>query len=137
MMVERGIDVAHSTILRWVTRLVPEFEKRWDRYRRRVGGKWNYLYRAVDQYGPAIDYVLRKDRGVAAAQAFFHKTLASYGNRLPPTVTLDGRRPSRSALWKLRMEHDRWRHAKVRTCQNLNNIVEQDHRGIRARYGPM
>ena len=40
MMAERGIDVAHSTILRWVTRFVPEGEKRWDRYRRRVGGSW-------------------------------------------------------------------------------------------------
>jgi hypothetical protein len=40
IMAERGIDVAHSTILRWVTRFVPEFEKRWDRYRRRVGGSW-------------------------------------------------------------------------------------------------
>ena len=116
MMAERGIDVAHSTMLRWVTRFVPEFEKRWDRYRRRVGGswrvdetyvcvrgKWNYLYRAVDLYGQTIDFVLRKDRGVAAAQAFFLKALASNGNRFPRTVTLDGHRPSRAALWKLRM----------------------------------
>jgi transposase-like protein len=29
MMAERGIKVAHSTILRWVTRYIPEFEKRW------------------------------------------------------------------------------------------------------------
>ena len=35
------------------------------------------------------------------------------------------------------MEHVRWRHVKVRTCQYLNNIVGQDHRGINARYGPM
>ena len=28
MMAERSVDVAHSTILRWVTRFVPEFEKR-------------------------------------------------------------------------------------------------------------
>jgi transposase-like protein len=33
MMAERGVKVAHSTILRWVTRYVPEFENRWDRYR--------------------------------------------------------------------------------------------------------
>src|ERR1700730_5015756 len=32
MMAERGIQVAHSTILRWVTRYVPEFEKRWNRF---------------------------------------------------------------------------------------------------------
>jgi DDE domain len=59
MMAERGIKVAHSTILRWVTRYVPEFEKRWNRFSKAVGtswhvdetyvsikAKWHYLYRA-------------------------------------------------------------------------------------------
>jgi transposase-like protein len=40
MMSERGIALAHSTILRWVQRYVPEFEKRWNRYARPVGGSW-------------------------------------------------------------------------------------------------
>ena len=84
-----------------------------------------------------LTLLLRKDRGVAAAQAFFRKALASNGQRFPRTVTLDGHKQSRTALWKLRMEHTKWRHVKVRTCQYLNNIVEQDHRGIKARYGPM
>src|SRR5450755_1308779 len=37
MMAERGVKVAHSTILRWVTRYVPEFEKRWSRFSKAVG----------------------------------------------------------------------------------------------------
>jgi transposase-like protein len=37
MMGERGIELAHTTILRLVQRYVPEFEKRWSRYARRVG----------------------------------------------------------------------------------------------------
>ena len=62
MMGERGIELAHTTILRWVQRYVPEFEKRWSRYARAVGGswrcdetyikvngRWTYLYRAVDK----------------------------------------------------------------------------------------
>jgi DDE domain len=59
MMAERGVRVAHSTILRWVTRYVPEFEKRWNRFSKAIGtswrvdetyvsikAKWHYLYRA-------------------------------------------------------------------------------------------
>src|SRR5450759_619700 len=43
MMAERGVEVAHSTILRWVTRYVPEFEKRWARFSKRLApsGVWN------------------------------------------------------------------------------------------------
>lgn len=61
IMAERGIGVAHTTIMRWVQRYVPEFEKRWQRYARPVGtswrvdetyikvkGRWAYLYRAID-----------------------------------------------------------------------------------------
>jgi transposase-like protein len=34
MMIERGIDLPHTTILRWVQYYSPEFEKRWNRYAR-------------------------------------------------------------------------------------------------------
>ena len=150
MMAERGVSVVHTTILRWTLRFVPEFEKRWVRFRRPVGGswrvdeayvcirgQWHYLYRAVDQHGQTIDFLLRRDCGIAAAQAFFRKALDSNGDRFPRTVTLDGHVPSRSELWKLRRDRVKWRHVRVRTCKYLNNIVEQDHRGIKARYGPL
>jgi len=39
-MAERGITLTHTTILRWVQRYVPEFEKRWSRYARPVGDSW-------------------------------------------------------------------------------------------------
>jgi hypothetical protein len=32
MMGERGIDMAHTTILRWVQHYTPEFQKRWNRF---------------------------------------------------------------------------------------------------------
>ncbi|HEX8797578.1 MAG TPA: hypothetical protein VF772_03150 [Terriglobales bacterium] len=39
-MADRGITLTHTTILRWVRHYLPEFEKRWNRYARPVGGSW-------------------------------------------------------------------------------------------------
>jgi transposase-like protein len=94
MMAERGIVVSHSTILRWVSRYVPEFEKRFNRFARPVNTSWrvdtcinirgkNFLYRAVDKHGKTLDFLLRPDRGIAAAQAFFRKALSSSLLRWP------------------------------------------------------
>ena len=70
-MAERSVDVAHTTIMRWVQRYVPEFAKRWRRYVRPIGtswrvdktylkvkGKWGYLYRAVDRAGQTVNSLL-------------------------------------------------------------------------------
>jgi transposase-like protein len=75
MMADRGISVTHTTILRWVQRYLPEFERRWCRYARRVGGSWRmdetyikvhgqwvYLYRAVDKAGQTVDFFLSRNR---------------------------------------------------------------------------
>jgi putative transposase len=40
MMAERGVTVSHTTIMRWVLRYVPEFEKRWNRFSRPIGTSW-------------------------------------------------------------------------------------------------
>src|SRR2546421_6842937 len=40
MMAERGLSMAHTTIMRWVQRYAPEFEKRWRRFARAVGQSW-------------------------------------------------------------------------------------------------
>ncbi len=148
MMAERGIELAHTTVLRWVQCLMPEFEKRWMRFARPVGkswrvdethlrirGAWRYRYRAVDQQGRTVDFRLSEHRDIEAAKDFFRKVLLSTG--APMKVTLDGHYPSHRALFELRREARIWRRVKVRTCQYLNNIVEQDHRAIKARAGPM
>jgi transposase-like protein len=100
MMGERGIELAHTTILRWVQRYVPEFEKRWGWYARAVGGswrcdetnikvngRWTYLYRAVDKRGRTVDFRLSERRDVAAAKAFFRKSMKHHG--APRVITLD------------------------------------------------
>jgi hypothetical protein len=84
MMAERGLSLAHTTIMRWIQRYVPEFEKRTNRFARLAGrswrvdetyvkikGRWTYVYRAVDKEGKAADFLLRAKRDVAAAKAFF------------------------------------------------------------------
>jgi transposase-like protein len=103
MMAERGIVVSHTTIHRWVIRYVPEFERRWNRFARPVNtswrvdetyinirGKFSYLYRAVDKHGKTVEFLLRPDRGIAAAQAFFRKALSTRLPRWPRMITLGG-----------------------------------------------
>ena len=127
MMAERGIAVSHTTIHRWVIRYVPEFEKRWNRWARRVHSswrvdetyirvrsKWHYLYRTVDKHGKTVDFLLRPDRGIAAAQAFFRKALATSLPRWPRKVTLDGHVPSHQALRLLRREDPKWKRSEER-----------------------
>jgi transposase-like protein len=150
MMAERGITISHSTILRWVQRYVPEFEKRWDRYARPVHSSWrmdetavsvrggvHYLYRAVDKHGKTVDSLLCADRGESAARAFFNKALKTHQPRRPRKVNLDGNAASHRALRLLRQEKPQWRSVVVRSRRYLNNIVEQDHRAIKRRCAPM
>ena len=150
MMAERGVVVSHTTILRWVIRYVPEFEKRWNRWARRVNsswrvdetyicvrGKWHDLYRAVDKHGKTVDFLLRADRGIVAAQAFFRKALTTSLPRWPRKITLDGHAARHQALRLLRRENPRWKYVRVRSCRYLNNIVEQDHRAIKRRCDSM
>ena len=40
MMAERGLSLAHTTILRWVKRYSPEFVKRWNRFGTPTGQSW-------------------------------------------------------------------------------------------------
>jgi transposase-like protein len=150
MMAERGIAVSHSTIFRWVQRYVPEFERRWARYARRVNSSWrmdetavsvrggaHYLYRAVDKHGKTVDSLLCTDRSESAARAFFGKALETNQNRRPRKINLDGNAATHRALRLLRQENPVWRSVVVRSCRYLNNIVEQDHRAIKSRCAPM
>jgi len=80
IMAERGLSMAHSTILRGVQRFVPVFEKRWCKYATPVGGswrvdetyikvkgRWGYLYRAVDKQGQTVDFYLYPFTGVSSS----------------------------------------------------------------------
>jgi transposase-like protein len=146
MMAERGVDLAHTTIMRWIQRFVPEFEKRWNRFAYKAGrswrvdqtyvkikGRWTYLYRA-DSDGKTIDFLLRANRDVAAAKAFFQR--ADQG-RLPRAITLDGYQASHRAAREFLGEHRRGGRTEARSSKYLNNLIEQDHRSLKLRLGPM
>jgi transposase-like protein len=132
MMAERGVTVSHSTILRWVQRYVPEFERRWGRYARRVHSSWRMDETAISVRGGA-----HEDRSESAARAFFSKALITHQHRRPRKVNLDGNAASHRALRSLRQENPEWRSVVVRSRRYLNNIVEQDHRAIKRRCAPM
>jgi transposase-like protein len=150
MMAERGISVSHTTVMRWVLRYVPEFERRWSRYARRVDPSWrmdetavpvrggrHYLYRAVDKYGRSVDSLLCAERGIGAAQAFFRNAVNAHSQRWPRKVNLDGNMATYVALRLLRDENPRWSSVIVRKRRYLNNIIEQDHRAIKRRCASM
>ena len=97
LLAERGLEVDHVTIYRWVQRFTPLFADaarplrratgdRWfvDETYVKVAGRWRYLCRAVDQYGQVIDVLLSEQRDTAAAR------------RLSPMRWRTGRRRSKS-----------------------------------------
>ena len=135
MMAERGLQLAHTTIMRWVQRYVPEFEKRWVRYMRRSGrswrvdetylkvrGRWVYLYRGVDRDGNTVDFRLSPKRDVAAAKAFFRKALRTQG-RAPVSITVDGYAASHRAVREMPTENKAWKRSKLRSSKYLNNLI--------------
>jgi transposase-like protein len=136
MMAERGIALVHTTILRWVQRYVPEFEKRWKRYALPVGeswrvdetylkvrGQWVYLYRAVDRRGRTVDFLLSRRRDIDAAKRFFSRVVRQHG--APRVITLDGYAASHRAVAKLKAVGTLPDRVQVRSCKYLNNLVEK------------
>lgn len=149
MMAERGLSLAHTTIMRWVQHYTPEFEKRWNRHALAVGqswrvdetyvkirGVWHYLYRAVDRAGQTVDFRLSTRRDVAAAKAFFRKAIKGQ-RRQPHTITLDGYAASHRAVHELKADGSLPMETKLRSSKYLNNLIEQDHRGVKQRIAVM
>jgi transposase-like protein len=149
MMAERGLTMAHTTIMRWVHHYAPEFERRWNRFARPAGaswrvdetyvkirGEWVYLYRAVDRAGKTVDFRLSPRRDVAAAKAFLRKAIEGQGS-VPRSITLDGYAASHCAVREMKADGQLPDDIQLRSSKYLNNLVEQDHRGVKLRIGPM
>jgi transposase, IS6 family len=149
MFANRGVQVDHTTLSRWIQVYAPELEKRirphlrtsngsWrvDETYIRVKGKWVYLYRAVDAAGQTIDFLLSAKRDAAAARRFFRKALKQEHTVNPRTITVDKNAAYPVAVKAMKRSGELWRFAKLRQVKFLNNIVEQDHRRIKRLVRP-
>jgi putative transposase len=146
LMRERGVQVDHSTINRWVIKYSPQLEEAFHRRKRpvwiswrmdetyiRVKGEWRYLYRAVDKYGETVDFLLMDNRGQEAALRFLKKAIRRNG--VPETITIDGSDANEAAIKRSNQEYGTA--IEIRQVKYLNNIVEQDHRGVKRITRPM
>ncbi|AZV43330.1 transposase [Peribacillus asahii] len=150
MMEERGLSIAHTTIMRWVHQYAPELDERVRRHLKptndswrvdetyvKVKGQWMYLYRAVDSEGNTIDFYLNKTRDHKAAKRFFKKALRSFHVSKPRVITVDKNPSYPLAIEELKKEKKMPVGIQIRQVKYLNNIVEQDHRFIKKRVRSM
>jgi putative transposase len=146
LMEERGVAVDHSTINRWVIKYSPLLEEafhcrkrhvwvswRMDETYIKVKGQWRYLYRAVDKQGQTIDFLLTEQRDEQAAKRFLVKAIRRHG--VPEKITIDGSAANKAAITSYNEEHGTA--IEIRQIKYLNNIVEQDHRGVKRITCPM
>jgi putative transposase len=146
LMAERGVKLGSSTAQKWTVHFAPQIEAEFRKMKRKVGtswrmdetylkvnGKWTYLYRAVDKAGKTVDFMLSEKRYSKSVLKFFKKAFDSNG--MPDKVSIDKSGSNTTALkrindiifllgyWHLFIE--------IRRSKYLNNIIEQDHRGIK------
>ena len=144
MMQERGVEVDHSTINRWVLKYAPELDKRirphlqstndsWrvDETYIKVKGKWKYLYRAVDSLGNTLDFLLCAKRDATAAERFLRKTLKAAHTQFPRVINVDKNAAYPPAFDDLKASEQLPKTTQLRQVKYLNNRVEQDHRFIK------
>jgi putative transposase len=150
----RGANVDHATIQRWVVRYGSKFAENAKKRRSQIHLKWHidetyvtvkgdhcYLYRAIDNEGQTIDFMLSEHRDETAATAFFMKTIDS-ANLIPDIVFMDKSGANETALVNINLLlfMAGWCHFNlIRMCQikRNNNRIEQDHRFIKRITKPM
>jgi transposase-like protein len=143
LLAERGIEVDHVSVYRWVQRFTPLLADaarpcrhlvgdRWqvDETYVKVAGQWRYVYRAIDQFGQVIDVFVSARRDADAADRFFKQAIDS--TRVRPVEVITDRAPVYPAVLAALLPA-----AWHRTDQYANNGVECDHGRLKARLRPM
>jgi transposase-like protein len=143
LLAERGIEVDHTTIYRWVQRFTPLLAEaarpcrhavgnRWqvDETYTKVAGQWRYVYRAIDQFGQVIDVFVSSRRDATAARRFFQQAIGAT-KVTPLEVVTD-----KAAAYPIVLDEVLpavWH----RTEQYANNHIECDHGRLKAWLRPM
>src|SRR5438105_15452363 len=99
----------------------------------KVKGEWRSLYRAVDKQGQTIDFLLTEQRDEHTTKRFLTKAIRRHGG--PEKITIDGSAANEAAIKSYNAEHGTA--IEIRQIKYLNNIVEQDHRGVKRITRPM
>jgi transposase-like protein len=143
LLAERGVEVDHVTIYRWVLRFTPLLAEaarpcryrvgdRWhvDETYVKVAGRWRYIYRAIDQFGQVIDVYVSPRRDARAARRFFERAIGT--TKVKPGEMVADRAPTYPVVLD-----DLLPAAWHRTDRYANNRVEADHGRLKARLRPM
>jgi transposase-like protein len=143
LLAERGVQVDHVTVYRWVqrfTRLLAEAARpcrhavgdRWlvDETYVRVAGRWRYVYRAIDQFGQVIDVFVSSHRDAKAARRFFERAIAT--TKVTPVEVVS----DKAATYPIALD-ELLPAAWHRSDQYANNHLEADHGRLKSRLRPM
>jgi transposase, IS6 family len=143
LLAERGIQVDHVTIYRWVMQFTPLLADavrpcrhavgdRWqaDETYVKVAGRWRYVYRAIDQFGQVVDVFVSRQRDAKAARHFFERAIGT--TKVTPVEVTTDQAPVYPALLEELLPA-----AWHRTDRHANNRVECDHGRLKARLRPM
>jgi putative transposase len=155
MMAERSVEVDHATNHRWTVHCAALLLEQFNRCKRpvaskwnmdqtyiKLGGRWMYLYRAIDSNGDTVELWFSERRNLIAATQFLHEALKRYGR--PERIVIDGSQTNREAIVSCDMTNRlqdvsrrKLRLIRIRQSAYFNNRIEQDQCAIKRRVRPM
>ena len=143
LLTERGVEVDHVTIYRWVQRFTPLLAEaarpcrhavgeRWwvDETYVKVGGRWRDVYRAIDQFGQVIDVFVSPRRDVRGGRRFFEQAIRT--TKIRPIEVVTDQAPTYPVVLEELLPA-----AWHRSDRYANNRVEADHGRLKAWLRPM
>ena len=143
LLAERGVEVDHVTVYRWVLRFTPLLADaarpcrhavgdRWqvDETYTKVAGRWRYVYRAIDQFGQVIDVFVSGRRDATAARRFFQQAIKT--TKVVPGEVVTDKAPTYPAVLEELLPA-----AWHRTGRYANNDIEADHGRLKSRLSAM